>query len=482
MVNPRRFLMAIVTIIFVTSGFISPQDTAVEKLIEAVLNSDFEAARAAIASGADVNGISAEGMYPLHYAVNSEMPRMVRFLIENKAGVNERETQGGYNSLHLVCRKNFNMAKNRLEIAVILIAAGADINAADDSGATSLHMAVTGGLEELSRLLIEYGADVNVRTGYHKLVPLHQASSGGHLSIIKLLLEKGADINATSAAGWTPLHAAKNKETAELLVNNGADVNAVSEKGLTPLSEAVSMGNTELAKYLVEKGADASHKLTNTNRTLLHYAGSAGTAAYLLSLGIGVEARDAWGYTPLHMAAEAGNMDVAEFLINRGADINAKITWFIRNDDYPIGSTPLDIVLDNDPQSELAKYLEAKGAKTGRYLPGKLYFEDLGNVEIELFQAVRNGNLSVITKRIRSGADINARDNAGWTSLHWAAYFGREWTIKFLIKNGAQVNEPSAKFISKEYPAGQTPLDVAEAAGKDETAKILRSGGGKKGR
>ena len=96
MANPRRFLMAIATIIFVASGFISPQDTAVEKLIEAVLNSDFEAARAAIASGADVNGISAEGMYPLHYAVNSELPRMVRFLIENKAGVNERETNSRF--------------------------------------------------------------------------------------------------------------------------------------------------------------------------------------------------------------------------------------------------------------------------------------------------------------------------------------------------------------------------------------------------
>ena len=238
MVNPRRFLMTIVTIIFVAFGFISSQDTGLEKLVVAVLNSDFEAARAAIASGADVNGISVEGMYPLHYAVNSEMPRMVRFLIENKADVNARETEGGYTPLHLVCRKNFDMAKNRLEIAVILIAAGANINAADESGATSLHMAVTGGLEELSRLLIEYGADVNVRTGYHKLTPLHQASSGGHLSIIKLLLEKGADINATGAADWTPLHAAKNKETAELLVNNGANVNAVSEKGLTPLSEA----------------------------------------------------------------------------------------------------------------------------------------------------------------------------------------------------------------------------------------------------
>jgi ankyrin repeat protein len=474
--------MTTAVILFAAPGLILCQDSAAERLVSAVLNSDFDAARAEIEAGADVNGVSVEGLYPIHYAVNSEMPRMVRFLIENKADVNARETEGGYTPLHLVCRKNFNMAKNRLEIAVILIAAGADVNAVDDSGTTSLHMAVTGGLEELARLLIEYGADVNARTGYHELTPLHQASSGGHLAIIKLLLEKGADVNSASAAGWTPLHAAKNRETAELLVNNGANVNAVSQKGLTPLSEAVSVGDVELARYLVGKGADVSHKLTNTKRTLLHYAGSAATAAYLLSLGIGVDTRDTWGYTPLHMAADMGNMDVAEFLINRGAEMNAKITWFIRNDDYPIGSTPLDIALDNDPQSELVKYLEAKGAKTGRYLPGKLYFEDLGNVELELFRAARNGNISIIAKRIGSGADINAKDNAGWTPLHWAAYFGRNMTVRFMIKNGARVNERSAIFISKEYPAGQTPLDVAETAGKDETAKILRSGGGKKGR
>lgn len=460
---------------------IYPSEELSRSVADAAVKGDIETIKSALAVGIDINAVSNEGLYLIHYAVESENPDVVRFLIESKAKIDVRTVEGGYTPLHLLSRKNFSLAKNRLEIAVILIAAGADINAVDESGATALHMAVTGGLEELARLLIDYGADVNRKTGYHKLTPLHQAASGGYINLVKLLLEKGADVNAASAAWWTPLHAAKNKETAEILVENGANVNALSEKGLSPLSEAVSMGDIELSKFLVEKGANFNQKLTSTDRTLLHYAGSSAVAAYLVSLGIGVNSKDTWGYTPLHTAADTGNLDVAEYLLSNGADINAKITWFIRNDDYPIGSTPLDIALDNDPESDLTKFLKAKGAKTGRYLPGQLYFEDLGNTEIELFRAVRNGNLTVITKRLRANANVNAKDNAGWTPLHWAAYFGRTWTVKYLIKNGAEINSPSGKYISRNYPAGQTPLDVAKAAGKDDIVKILLASGGKQG-
>lgn len=481
MLEYSKRMSAILSMMLIIAFPVFSKEILSDKLIEAVFNGDLDTLKNALAGGAEVNAISEEGYGLLHYAVESETPLMIRFLIENKADVNITSSEGGYTPLHLVSRKNFDMAKNRLEIAVILIAAGADINRSDESGATPLHMAVTGGLEELSRLLIEYGADVNKKTGYHKLTALHQAASGGHLKTVKLLIEKKADVNSRSAAGWTPLHAAKNTETAQILLDNGANINAMSEKGLTPLSEAVSKGDTELVRFLIEKGADFNIKYTNTSRTLLHYAASSSTAAFLVSLGMDVNAKDTWGYTPLHLAAERGDKEVAEYLILKGADMNAKITWFIRNDDYPIGSTPLDISLDNDPESALSKFLESKRAKTGRYLPGSLYFEDLGDTEIELFRAVRNGNLTIIIRRLKQGADINAVDNAGWTPLHWAAYFGRTWTAKYLIKNGAKINEQSKKQLSREYPKGQTPLDVAKAAGKEDIIKILTEAGAKRG-
>jgi ankyrin repeat protein len=343
-------------------------------------------------------------------------------------------------------------------------------------------MAVTYGYKDLVVMLIQRGAKINGETGYHKLTPLHEAASAGDLELVKMLISMSADVNADARSGWTPLHAAKTKEVAQALVEAGAKVNAVSSKGLTPLSEAIARGERELSEYLISVDADVTHKLTKTNRTLLHHAGNVDVADLLIESGIDPFQKDTWGYTVLHTAVMWSKKQLVEYFVTLGLDVNAKIRWFIRNDDYPIGSTPLDMALDADPNGYIVKYLKSLNAKTGRYLPGNLYYEDLGDTEIELFRAVRNGQLTKIKIRLNAGANINAIDNAGWTPLHWAAYFGRVWTIGYLVKRGAVVNMVSEKRISRKYPIGQTPLDVALAAGKTEAVDKLNSLGGISGK
>jgi ankyrin repeat protein len=101
--------------------------------------------------------------------------------------------------------------------------------------------------------LIERGADVNAKEEYGN-TSLHWASLMDCIEIVKLLIEKGADVNAEDIDGWTPLHMAADlnqMETAKLLIELGADVDAKCNKGKTPLDLAYSDEMEELLqKYM----------------------------------------------------------------------------------------------------------------------------------------------------------------------------------------------------------------------------------------
>ena len=110
--------------------------------------------------------------------------------------------------------------------------------------------------EKEVKALIELGVDVNMKIPY-EFTLLHFAIHYNHIEIAKLLLERGADVRAKNNRGETPLHWAKNVETAKLLLDRGADVNAKNNMGDTPLHLAK---NVEIAKLLIEKGADVEAK------------------------------------------------------------------------------------------------------------------------------------------------------------------------------------------------------------------------------
>jgi ankyrin repeat protein len=128
--------------------------------------------------------------------------------------------QYGRTLLHHVVSRDAGAVKR-------LLSRGADPNAADDVGQTPLHWAAYIGRSDIVRLLLKYGANLNIKTKYDGRTPLHVAAAY-EVSVVKLLIKYGADVNARDSRGRTPLYIAleeRNVDVVKALLRHGADPN-----------------------------------------------------------------------------------------------------------------------------------------------------------------------------------------------------------------------------------------------------------------
>ena len=153
-----------------------------------------------------------------------------------------------------------------------MLSQGADVNAAGirgrwgnqsnwfegEVGLTPLNLAAYRGHFEIAKLLIAKGAKVNARNK-RGWTPLHSAAHHNSIGIAKLLIAKGAKVNTRSIYGWTPLHSALEKnsiEIAKLLIAKGAKVNTRNKRGWTPLHSAAENCNFGMVKLLLRRRAN----------------------------------------------------------------------------------------------------------------------------------------------------------------------------------------------------------------------------------
>jgi ankyrin repeat protein len=141
-----------------------------------------------------------------------------------------------------------------------LLQQGADVNGAQGDGMTALHWAVEHGDQQLTRLLLEGGANPAAETRIGRHTPLHVAASGGYPIVVRMLVGARADVRALTTTGAAPLHfaaASGSGETVRILVDSGADVNVREPQwGQTPLMFAAASGRTEPVRVLLARGAD----------------------------------------------------------------------------------------------------------------------------------------------------------------------------------------------------------------------------------
>lgn len=224
---------------------------------------------------------------------------------------------------------------NDLEMADLLIAAGAQVNPANDYGITPLKLAVDNRSAQMVAKLLKAGADANAATWTGE-TPLMAAAASGNTEVVKALLAGGANINASEPRrGQTALMwaiAEEWPEVAKVLIEAGADVNAKTHRrqepgftpmevngyggviqatplgGYTPLLFAARMGDLETAKLLLAKGAgvDVASPEDGTPLLIASAGGYEDLALYLLEKGADPNALDASGIAPLHYALRDG--------------------------------------------------------------------------------------------------------------------------------------------------------------------------------
>lgn len=231
-----------------------------------------------IQEGANPNAQANETTTLLMRAINGDQIEIAQALIKAGANVNH-VTQGGFHTALIQATM-----QNRPQIVEILIKAGAELDYASPEGNTALYSAIKRDLTDIAKLLIAAGANVEKGGDFNKsrecyyggtIPPIVKAARRRNIELVQALIDAGAYLDARDTDGFTALeYACKNKDISiiQALGRGKANLNLQDPRtGETPLIRAVEHDNYEVAKALLQAGANVN-ATDNEGKTATYYA------------------------------------------------------------------------------------------------------------------------------------------------------------------------------------------------------------------
>ncbi len=484
--------------------------TQQDSLATLIQTGNRRAALAKILAGADVNEAQPDGTRPIHWAVYRVDYELLDALIAKKAKVDVTNEFGSTPLAEAVKLADARMVKTLLD-------AGANHESANGDGETALMVAIKTGDLPIVEMLIKASANVNVAEKFHNQTPLMYAADAPKNAgeIVKMLLAKDANpkpralftdwpsqISSEPRGQYRPvggltalLYAARSGcyDCVEALIKVGADVNTPTPEGVSPLMTAIDNGHNEVAKLLMDRGADPN-VWDWWGRTALYVAvdrkeaGGGGGGRGGAGRGGGGGGRGTAPFGARGSAPAVSDMDIINTLLAADVDPNAQLNMHrpsrggnsgrFSDTQLSTGCTALFRATQGN-DTEVIQTLLAKGANPNINAMGFTPFLLAAGVS----PGGRGGggapNIALLDLMVEHGANVNAQvtgtrtysmrisyhpppDQEGTSALHAAVQAGKPDLVSYLLNKGANPELVDGN--------GRKPIDLLNPGGRGARA------------
>jgi uncharacterized protein len=437
----------------------------------------------------DVNRRGPDGSTPLQWAVfNGDVTEAKRLL---RAGANV-SLANDYGATPMTLAAEVG----NTEMLKVLLEADANVESPNADGQTALLAVARTGNVTAAQLLLDNGAKVDAKEKWGGQTPLMWASARRHPAMMALLISKGADVNARSidrdyqrhiqaegrpksldSGGLTPLlYAARENCIAcvDVLLKNKADIDLADPDSVSPLLVAIMNANWDLAKKLIEAGADVNQWDIYGESPLLTV--------------IDLRSRIDGGRASIDAPNATKGIDILKLLLDRGADPNMQLFFKPANARgvvYTRGVTPLIRAAVN-ADSEVVKLLLEKGADATVYTADRqtpIHAVLAGRAPeqqaVELIRVLQKAGTDVsIVALINHPEEIR-----GGTALHYAVRKRYKTVIKELATLGIDMNavdQDGLTALDYTQSRGFMPFMALQTPLYKEEAQLLRELGATK--